>query len=54
VEELATLPGITDRLARSIVERRGSARFEKVEELTEIRGISQKTLDGLRDLVSLD
>ena len=49
VEELQALPGIGERLAKRVVERRlALGSFRTVEELLEIKGIGEKRLDQLR------
>lgn len=51
---LCTLPGIGPAKARAILQyRSGVGRFDSVEQLTEVRGIGQKTLEQLRPLVSV-
>ena len=49
---LETLPRIGPETARKIIEyREASGPFTAVEQLLEVPGIGQKTLDGLRELV---
>jgi competence protein ComEA len=49
---LETLPRIGPETARKIIEyRESSGPFTAVEQLLEVPGIGQKTLDGLRELV---
>lgn len=49
-EELMTLPGITRRIARNIVEYRQAigGRFNKVEDLALVSGIGADRLDDIR------
>jgi competence protein ComEA len=50
--ELEELPGIGPTLAQRIVEHRESeGPFSTVEELMNVRGVGERTLDGLRGLV---
>ncbi len=54
-EELTTLPGIGEALARRIVAyREANGPFETVEELMEVSGIGEKKFAELRDLVVVD
>jgi competence protein ComEA len=54
-EELQTLPGIGPARAADIVEyREAEGRFEAVEELLAVSGIGPATLEGLRDLVTVE
>ena len=50
--ELEELPGIGPRTAERIIEyRTENGRFEKIEELMNVRGIGERTFLRLRDLV---
>jgi len=52
--ELERLPGVGPALAARIIEwRRAHGAFTKVEQLGEISGIGPKTLEGLREQVTL-
>jgi len=54
-EQLTTLPGIGEELARRIVEYRGTkGPFESVEELTEVSGIGPGKLAALEGLVTVE
>lgn len=54
-EELTTLPGIGPTLARRIVEYRGeNGPFDTVEEITEVSGIGEKTLEKFRSRVRVE
>lgn len=49
VEELAQLPGIGEKVAARIVGyREENGRFEKIEEIMNVRGIGEKTFVKLR------
>jgi competence protein ComEA len=51
---LDTLPGIGETLSQRIVEYREiHGPFTSVDDLLEVEGISESTLDGIRDLVTL-
>jgi competence protein ComEA len=51
-EELTTLPGIGEAKATAIVEYRAEhGPFKTVDELTNIRGISNRIIDKIRDLI---
>lgn len=55
VEELTTLPGIGPALASRIVEYRESqGLFRSVEDLKQVKGIGEATLEKLRDLITVD
>lgn len=55
VAELARLPGVGQVIALRIVRHRErSGLFRKVDELLVIRGISQKKLEKLRPLVTVE
>jgi competence protein ComEA len=54
-EELELLPGVGPSLARRIVEYRAQhGAFTSVEQLTNVRGIGQRTLQRLRDAVIVE
>ena len=54
VEQLKSLPGIGDTRARQIIALRESVgRFSVLEQLLEINGIGEKTLESIRPLVVL-
>ena len=53
-EQLTSLPGIGPATAKLIVDYRDKAgRFNRVEELMNIRGIGEKRFESLKDLVTL-
>ncbi len=52
VEELATLPGIGPSYAKRIVEyREKNGPFKRVEDLLNVQGIGDKTLERIREKV---
>ena len=51
VEDLSRLPGIGEKRAQAIVDRRTERPFGSVEELVEVEGIGQATLDRLRPYI---
>lgn len=54
VEELMLLPGIGEARARDIVAwRESNGAFTSVEQLLEISGIGDKTLENIREYISL-
>lgn len=52
-EELVTLNGVGKKKADRIIEYREKQPFEKIEDLTNVKGISQKTLDKNKDLITV-
>ena len=54
-EELMRLPGIGPKMARRIVAHRDSrGGFETAEDLKEVRGVGDKTVERLRPLIKID
>jgi len=54
VEELTTLPGIGPSYAKRIVEyREKNGPFKRVEDLLNVQGIGEKTLEKIRDKVTV-
>ena len=53
-EELATLPGVGEQKARAIVEyRRAHGRFQSMEEIAQVPGITQQIIDKWPDTAYL-
>lgn len=53
-QQLASLPGIGETIAQAIVEYRDkNGPFRKVEDLMEVKGIGEKKLAAIRDMVTL-
>lgn len=54
LEELITLPGIGESYARRLIEyRKKHGPFERVEDLLNVRGIGDRTLERIRDRVTV-
>ena len=48
VTELATLPGIGEKTAEKIIERRKMRPFRTPEDIMDVRGIGQKKFERMR------
>lgn len=48
MEELLSLPGISEHTARKIIESREEERFSFLEDLMNIKGIGEKTIEKIR------
>jgi len=54
-DELATLPGIGNAIAESIVEyRKNKGRFNKIEDIMNVPGIKEKRFEQIRDFITVD
>ena len=51
IEELKTLPGIGDSMARAIVNYRSENVFEKKEDIMEVSGIGEAKYNKIKDLI---
>lgn len=55
VEQLEMLPRIGTKTAQSIIEfRKQNGPFKKVEDLTGVKGIGEKTIEELKDYIILE
>lgn len=55
VEDLQTLPNIGPQMAKRIVQYRNEiGNFDKVDALTEVKGIGEKTLEKLKPFVGVE
>jgi competence protein ComEA len=54
VEELATLPGVGEAIAKNIVEHREkNGNFKTIEELKNVKGIGEKKFEKIKDLITV-
>ncbi len=54
VEQLAELPGIGEATAKKIVEyREQNGKFEKTEDIMNVKGIGEKKYQTLKDLITV-
>lgn len=53
LDELAPIPGLNPRLAQSIINYRRTKPFESIDELTEVAGIGQSTLERMRPYITI-
>jgi competence protein ComEA len=55
IQELVQLKGIGEKYAERIIEyREKNGKFEKVDDLMNVKGIGQKKFDSIKDLVSVE
>lgn len=52
-EELMTLPNIGEKRADAIIEYRNASRFEKIEDIKNVKGIGDKFFEALKDLITI-
>ena len=53
-EELMTLPRIGEAMALRIIEyRQNHGLFQKLEDITNVKGIGEKTFENMKDLIQL-
>jgi competence protein ComEA len=53
VEQLLQLKGIGETIAAKIVEHRKDHKFSSVDEIVNVKGIGTKTLENIRDQVTV-
>lgn len=55
LEELETLPGIGPVIAKRIIEyRETQGRFQSIEDITKMKGIGQKTVEKIKEMITVD
>ncbi|MBE0617117.1 MAG: helix-hairpin-helix domain-containing protein [Proteobacteria bacterium] len=55
VDQLGSLPGVGEVIAKAIVEfRQMNGPFKKLDDLLQVKGIGEKKLEAIRPLVSLE
>ena len=55
IEDLMGLPGIGPKTAHAIVtHRKEHGKFQKLEDLTQVRGIGEKTIERLKPVIKIE
>ena len=52
-EELATLPGIGEAIAKDIIEYREKQPFKTIEDIKNVKGIGDKKFEDIKDLITV-
>ncbi|WP_311492489.1 ComEA family DNA-binding protein [uncultured Anaerococcus sp.] len=52
-EELMTLPNVGEKRAQAILNYRKEKRFEKIEDIKNIKGIGEKYFEAMKDLITV-
>lgn len=52
-EELASIPGVGEKLAEAIILRRRRKPFEAIDELTKVPGVGEKKYEKIKDYVTV-
>ncbi len=53
LDELMTLSGIGESKAKAIIEYRNNKKFESIEEITNIKGISESLYEQIKDYITI-
>ena len=53
-QDFASLPSVSDKLAKNIVKNRDTeGRFDKIEDLMRVKGVSQKKFELIKEFLTL-